>query len=31
VPNARHALASTSGGFMGVEDGIAAVSLLGRP
>ena len=30
VPNARRALASTSGGFMGVEDGIAAISLLGR-
>jgi len=30
VPGARHALASTSGGFMGVEDAIAAVTLLGR-
>jgi len=31
VAGARHGLASTSGGFMGVEDAIAVVSLLGRP
>jgi acetyl-CoA acetyltransferase len=30
VPGARIALASTSGGFMGVEDGIAAITLLGK-
>ncbi|MCC7462794.1 MAG: thiolase family protein [Gammaproteobacteria bacterium] len=30
VEGARIALASTSGGFMGVEDGIASITLLGR-
>ena len=30
VEGARIALASTSGGFMGIEDGIAAITLLGK-
>jgi hypothetical protein len=30
VEGARIALASTSGGFMNVEDGIAAITLLGK-
>jgi acetyl-CoA acyltransferase len=30
VQGARIALASTSGGFMGIEDGIASITLLGR-